>query len=86
MWNFISRAFPVHFRGSSSLASSPLLFIKLQFFFHFSSSSFFWLMKEFKSFTNNVFFFEIIEMHKNNYLEQNYVVKRKKTRTKMFSV
>lgn len=32
-----------------------------------------------------VFFFEIIEMHKNNYLEQNYVVKKKK-RTKMFSV
>lgn len=23
------------------------------------------------------FFFEIIEMHKNNYLEQNYVVKKK---------
>lgn len=43
-------------------------------------------MKEFKSFTNNVFFLEIIEMHKNNYLEQNYVVKKKKTRTKMFSV
>lgn len=43
-------------------------------------------MKEFKSFTNNgFFFFEIIEMHKNNYLEQNYVVKKKK-RTKMFSV
>lgn len=43
-------------------------------------------MKEFKSFTDNSFFFEIIEMHKNNNLEQNYVVKKKKTRTKMFSV
>lgn len=27
-----------------------------------------------------VFFLEIIEMHKNNYLEQNYVVKKKKKR------
>lgn len=86
MWNFISRACPVHFRGSSSLASSPLLFIKLQFFFHFSSSSFFWLMKEFKSFTNNGFFSRLLKCNKNNYLEQNYVVKKKKTRTKMFSV
>lgn len=86
MWNFISRACPVHFRGSSSLASSPLLFIKLQFFSTFPLLLFFWLMKEFKSFTDNSFFFEIIEMHKDNYLEQNYVVKKKKTRTKMFSV
>lgn len=39
-------------------------------------------MKEFKSFTNNGFFFEIIEMHKNNYLEQNYVVKQKKNENK----
>lgn len=39
-------------------------------------------MKEFKSFTNNVFFFEIIEMHINNYLEQNYVVKKKKREQK----
>lgn len=27
-------------------------------------------------------FFEIIEMHKNNYLEQNYVVKKKKNENK----